>query len=131
MASTAAGARAAIGRCLANWHLETLADDALLILTEMLSNAVRHGTPPWDVRMWLVSEEGGPSYVRLEVDDAGPGIDIDLLRARWRHPSGFLADGGRGLRIVDALASSWGDEPSGHGHTVWAQLEAKPEPAGG
>ncbi len=100
-------------------------------MTEMLSNAVRHGTPPWGVRMWLFRGDEGPWYVRLEVDDAGPGIDIDVVRARWRHPSGFLAEGGRGLLMVDALASSWGDEPSSHGHTMWAQLEAEPGSAKG
>ncbi|MFE9395348.1 ATP-binding protein [Streptomyces flavidovirens] len=130
-ANTVAGARAAIGRCLADWRLESLTGDVLLVMTEMLSNAVRHGTPPWGVRMWLFRGDEGPWYVRLEVDDAGPGIDIDVVRARWRHPSGFLAEGGRGLLMVDALASSWGDEPSSHGHTMWAQLEAEPGSAKG
>ncbi|WP_344495495.1 ATP-binding protein [Streptomyces enissocaesilis] len=130
-AGAAAGARAVIRHCLARWKLEALTDDALLVVTELLTNAVRYGTPPWDVRMWLVCEDSGRRYVRLEVHDAGAGIDIDRLRARWRHPSGSLMNGGRGLFIVDTLASSWGDAPSGHGHTVWAELEGRPRRASG
>ncbi|MGX1882872.1 ATP-binding protein [Streptomyces sp. NPDC055287] len=123
--SAGAGARAVIGRHLAHWGLRRLTDDALLVMTELLSNAVRHGKPPWSVSMSLLSREGGRRYVRLEVADAGAGINTELLRARWRHPSGSLMSGGRGLFVVDTLASSWGDDRSGHGHTVWAELEVK------
>ncbi|WP_251015728.1 ATP-binding protein [Streptomyces sp. ISL-99] len=130
-AGAAAGARAVIGRRLAYWGLQSLTDDALLVVTELLSNAVRHGKPPWSISMLLMSQEGGRRYVRLEVADAGAGTDINLVRARWRHPSGSLLDGGRGLFIVDTLASSWGNDHSSHGHTVWAELEVKPDSPGG
>ncbi|MEV8312409.1 ATP-binding protein [Streptomyces flavidovirens] len=130
-AGTAADARAVIGRHLAHWSLQRLTDDALLVVTELLSNAVRHGKPPWSVSMWLTSHEDGRRYVRLEVADAGAGIDINLIRARWRHPSCSLMDGGRGLFIVDTLASSWGNGRTSHGHTVWAELEVKPGSPGG
>ncbi|MET9519048.1 ATP-binding protein [Streptomyces sp. NPDC002994] len=126
-ADAAAGARAVIGRHLTYCGLQSLTDDALLVVTELLSNAARHGKPPWSVSMCLMlSQEDGRRYVRLEVADAGSGIDINLIRARWRHPSGSLTDGGRGLFIVDTLASSWGNDRTSHGHTVWAELEVKP-----
>ncbi|MBT2487196.1 ATP-binding protein [Streptomyces sp. ISL-96] len=115
-----------IRRYLAFWDLESVVDEALLVVTELLSNAVRHGTPPWGVRMWLVLEEGGRRYVRLEVADAGAGINVGRVRAHWRHPSGSLTSGGRGLFIVDTLASRWGDDRSDSGHTVWAELDVKP-----
>ncbi|WP_138893795.1 ATP-binding protein [Streptomyces chryseus] len=129
----ATGAREAIRRQLAWWRLEDLGDDATLIVSELLSNAVRHGRPPWRARMWLKGGESGRRGVRLEVHDAGAGVDIERIRARWRHPSGSLLGGGRGLFIVDTLASALGNERSGHGHTVWAELEsartsAEPDP---
>ncbi|GAA2991396.1 ATP-binding protein [Streptomyces fulvorobeus] len=132
-ADAAAGARAVIGRQLARWGLRHLADDALLVMTELLTNAVRHGRPPWRVSVWLTLQEGGRRSVRLEVSDAGPGIDVELVRARWRHPSGSLTCGGRGLFIVDVLASSWGDDRDDcgvRGHTMWAELDAEPRLSG-
>lgn len=126
-AASAADARAVIRQYLARWGLQSVADEALLVATELLSNAVRHGTPPWGVRMWLVFEEGDRRYVRLEVADSGAGINIDWVRAHWRHPSGSLMSGGRGLFLVDTLASRWGDDRTGLGHTVWAELDVKRE----
>ncbi|MFD3518227.1 ATP-binding protein [Streptomyces sp. NPDC058657] len=128
-----AGVRAVIRMHLAHWGLQSLTEDALLVVTELLANAVRHGKPSWSVCMWLMPQpqQGGRRYVRLEVADAGAGTDIGLLRARWRHPSSSLTEGGRGLLIVDALASSWGNDRTSHGHTVWAELEVKPESPGG
>ncbi|WP_138906870.1 ATP-binding protein [Streptomyces chryseus] len=125
-AASAAGARAVIRHYLALWDVQSVADEVLLVVTELLSNAVRHGTPPWSVRMWLVSEEDGRRYVRLEAADAGAGIDVEQLRAHWRRPCGSLLSGGRGLFIVDTLASRWGDDRSGFGHMVWAELDVKP-----
>lgn len=124
---TAADARALIGRHLAYRCPKSLIDDAALVATELLSNVVRYGTPPWDVTMWLVREQGGRRYVRLEAADAGAGIDAERVRARWRHPSQALTSGGRGLFIVDTLASSWGDDRGDHGHTLWAELEIPPD----
>ncbi|MET9427656.1 ATP-binding protein [Streptomyces sp. NPDC003036] len=118
--------RAEVGRQLTRWRLHRLIDDALLIATELLSNAVRHGTPPLSVRMWLVTGERGRRRLRLEVEDAGPGIDMERVRAHWRHPSFTFLAGGRGLFIVDTLACRWGDTPSRLGHTVWAELDATP-----
>ncbi|MET9514508.1 ATP-binding protein [Streptomyces sp. NPDC002994] len=126
----AGGARAVMRQHLASWGLESVAEDVLLIVTELLSNAVRYGTSPWGARMCLVLDEHGRRYVRLEVDDSGVGINVDRIRAHWRHPSGSLMDGGRGLFIVDTLASRWGDDHSGRGHTVWAELDVTPDPAG-
>ena len=122
-AGPAAEAREVISRYLASWGLQSIADDVLLVATELLTNALRYGTPPWGTRMWLLPDGRGRRYVRLEVADAGPGIDVDRVCAHWRHPSGSLMTSGRGLFIVDTLATRWGDDRSGPGHTVWAELE--------
>ncbi|MGW7056120.1 ATP-binding protein [Streptomyces sp. NPDC054887] len=123
---TGAVVRAEVRRQLARRHLEGVCEDALLVVTELLSNAVRHGEPPWRASIWFFGARSGRCYVRLEVEDAGPGIDVDRVRAHWRHPSFTLDGGGRGLFLVDGIARSWGDRPSRGGHTVWAELEIPP-----
>jgi two-component sensor histidine kinase len=86
--------------------------DLQLILTELVTNAIKFG-PPEDVRIWVcVTSEGG---VRGEVTDAGAGgAEID--------PERPFEDGGLGLQIVDALCSAWCN-PAGTGR-VWFALEA-------
>ncbi|ORT56796.1 ATP-binding protein [Streptomyces sp. CB03238] len=114
--------RAEVRHRLATWHLDALADDALLVITELAGNAVRHGVPPVSIRVRRTHDEDGRHCLLLEVEDAGPGVDVAWVRARWRHPSYTFADGGRGLFIVNALADSWGDTVHAHGHTTWARL---------
>lgn len=92
-------------------------DDAALVMSELVGNAVRHGQPlPGDyVRTsWWVDD----GTVHLEVCDGGPGFGAVL------RPVAATAEGGRGLPIVDTLASSWGTtapDPSG-GVGVFAEL---------
>jgi serine/threonine-protein kinase RsbW len=85
-------------------------DDVQLAASEVVTNAVLHGDGPVVCRVWL-----GVNVVRMEVADDGE--EVPRLR-------GDLVDdgeGGRGLRIVDALASRWGVTPKrpGPGKTVW------------
>lgn len=83
--------------------LNGLGDDdrwrAEMIVTELVTNAVRHG-PGGPVE---VAIESGGRGVRGEVADPGPGIHHGQL-ARRRATD----DGGRGLFLVDALSDSWG-----------------------
>ncbi|MGV9318452.1 ATP-binding protein [Streptomyces sp. NPDC003660] len=113
---------------LARWQAAELADDAAVVVSELLSNALRHGRPPVRVACALRRRSPGRTALRIEVADAGPSFDTTLVRARWRHPSFTLEESGRGLFLVDALASRWGDEPTRHGHTVWAVLGAADGP---
>ncbi|NEB10350.1 ATP-binding protein [Streptomyces coelicoflavus] len=114
--------RGVVREQLRHWDIGELADDAALIVTELLGNAFRHGRPPVRVSLTL-DESGDRTALWIAVGDAGPAVDIGLLRAKWRHPSGRLSTDGRGLRLVDALAHSWGDRPGAFGHTVWARLD--------
>jgi two-component sensor histidine kinase len=85
-------------------------DDARLIVTELVANAVRHGLAEREVDL-LVRWDG--RSLRLEVRSAG----------RF-HPraEGATSDGGWGLVLVEALADRWGVE-SGPTTTVWAEIE--------
>jgi anti-sigma regulatory factor (Ser/Thr protein kinase) len=90
---------------------ETL-DDITLIVSELVSNAVQHGEPEIILRMQVV-----PFAVDVSVLDHGRGVPP-------KQPSipDPTANSGRGLSIVDQLASEWGvDELSG-GKAVWARL---------
>jgi len=82
--------------------------DAVLVLDELVSNALRHGATP--VRVRLVRETGN---LRIEVTDAGS------RPARPRPPD---ISGGRGLMLVDACSRQWGQWRHDAGKTVWAEL---------
>jgi len=87
---------------------------AELIVTELVTNAIRHG-PGGPVELAL---EAGGSGFRGEVRDPGPGIrKHQLMRRRATE------EGGRGLFLVDALSDSWGlaDDRS----RVWFEVSAQ------
>ncbi len=98
---------------------ETVVDDAVLILSELLSNACKHGRPlggalagDGDVRAAWRVDPGGRLVVEV-TDGGGP------TRPAPATPS-VTAHGGRGLNIVTALAADWGVRDDIHGEvTVW------------
>ena len=85
-------------------------EDATLVADELVSNAHCHGAAPRHCRLTLL-ERGG--LLRIEVDDASP------VAPRMRTPED---SGGRGLLLVDRLASRWGLERRVDRKTVWAEL---------
>ncbi|MFF3263774.1 ATP-binding protein [Streptomyces sp. NPDC002932] len=111
---------------------DSVVDDAVLILSELLSNACRHGRPlgrqsdvgEGDVRAaWHVDRTGG---LTVEVTDGG-----GPTRPVPATPS-VTARGGRGLNIISALAEKWGvrDDSSGE-VTVWVLVDEGPQRPGG
>ena len=98
-------------------HTAVEADDrwrAEMIVTELVTNAVRHG-PGGPVELAI---EAGGSGIRGEVADPGPGIHRHRLDRRTA-----TEEGGRGLFLVDALSDSWGlsDDRS----RVWFEVAAR------
>lgn len=87
-----------------------LLDDAVLVTDELVSNAIRHGQGPRTCRLTLIGDGQG---LRVEVTDTGPG------RPHLRTPD---TSGGRGLVLVDRLASTWGVHWFRGHTTVWAEL---------
>jgi anti-sigma regulatory factor (Ser/Thr protein kinase) len=94
---------------------ESPACDAILVLSELVSNALRHAIPlpGGTVR---VTWELGSGGLRLEVSDGG-GETVP----RVHEPTGS-ALGGRGLGIVDRLSLRWGVRRDAGTSTVWAEL---------
>jgi anti-sigma regulatory factor (Ser/Thr protein kinase) len=101
-------ARDAVRRCLLDADATLVADQALLLTTELVSNAVKHGAGRYVEVEATVEHE----VVQITVSDSG---DCGL---RFRDHPGEA--GGWGLRIVDALADEWGH--SEEQHSVWFRL---------
>ncbi|MGW6598266.1 ATP-binding protein [Streptomyces sp. NPDC055036] len=113
-------ARPELRKALAGWGLSGLEDSALLILSELLTNAARHArvSPGREIETRYLA---APGRLRIEVHDAS------RERPRPKAPGPDACEG-RGLVIVDALADQWGvSERGGVGKVVWATLSV-PDP---
>ena len=99
-----------------DWRTQRLLDDAALLTTELVNNAVVHAASALLLRVGLTSRG-----LRVEVTDTGAGA---LRRA---HPE-LTDDSGRGLFIVDAIARSWGTSAGLDGKSVWFELDAEHDP---
>lgn len=115
-ASSAARVRRALVKDLQARDLnEAVIDESEIVISELISNAIRHARPLSDgcLRVqWKVKA----GVVEVEVTDGGgPSTPKPAPRALW-------APSGRGLRIVRSLAHEWGVSENQRGVTVWASL---------
>ncbi|MFG3224585.1 ATP-binding protein [Kitasatospora sp. NPDC048194] len=85
--------------------------DAVLLVSELVGNALRHAGEPG--ALLLVR---GPGRMRIEVSDSSPRPPLP------RPPHGPDERGGLGLYLLDRLALCWGWRPWGRGKTVWCEL---------
>ena len=111
-----AARRATVG---AGFELPTaVSDDVLLLITELVTNAVRHAGagPGANVAVALRRHEGD---LRVEVTDAGPRF------ATMPERPGHEGVGGWGLFLVDRIADRWGVEPAEPGTRVWFEVRAE------
>ncbi|GLW58224.1 ATP-binding SpoIIE family protein phosphatase [Kitasatospora phosalacinea] len=99
---------------LAAWGLEELEFSTDLIVSELVTNAIRYGKSP--IRLRLINDRG----LICEVSDSSDSTP-HLRRAKSTD------EGGRGLFIIGQLAQRWGTRFARHGKTIWAQQEV-PEP---
>ncbi|MGW1073763.1 ATP-binding protein [Streptomyces sp. NPDC002537] len=108
-----AAARRFSAALLAEWGLDHLADDAALLLSELVTNAVVHvpGTAG-DIELVLTRAHG---HLVAQVTDAG-GC---LPRCGEAGPD---SENGRGMWLVEQIATLWGHHPSARGKTVWFTL---------
>ncbi len=105
-----ADARAQALARLEAWHLPEAAFTTELVVSELVTNALRYGQPP--VQLRLIRD----ATLICEVSDAS-GTAPHLRRARTYD------EGGRGLLLVAQLASRWGTRHQPGGKTIWAEIE--------
>jgi anti-sigma regulatory factor (Ser/Thr protein kinase) len=118
-----AGAVSAVRRrvtaVLADWKVSpAIVEDALLVVSELLTNAIVHALPPAALRLLWVPGDG-PGVLRIEVTDAGPARPAGQAPG-WADPD----EHGRGEEIVHALATRHGIRVRPGGFTRWADLVA-------
>ncbi|WP_260844956.1 ATP-binding protein [Streptomyces sp. SLBN-31] len=106
-------ARHAVRGQLHSWALDTLGDLTALLVSELVTNSLRHATGPIGVR--LVRPAGLPGVLLVEVSDPLP----DPPRERAAHPED---ESGRGLQLVAHSSRRWGTRPGQSGKTVWFEL---------
>jgi PAS domain S-box-containing protein len=109
-AGAARAAREAVAAALTTWAAADRVDAATLVTSELVTNAIHHARTPVTVRLRVDGDR-----VRLEVLDGDPRLPAEPV-------AGAGEEAGRGLRLVSAIATSWGAYPTRHGKVVWAEL---------
>ena len=112
--SSVGEARRFVRQTLESWHLDAALDAVMLLTSELATNAVLHARSGFAV---LVARQG--NQVRVEVLDGSP------VPPRRRHNSSTAATG-RGVGLVETLATAWGvtpqDQLEGFAKGVWFTL---------
>jgi anti-sigma regulatory factor (Ser/Thr protein kinase) len=107
-----AQARRAVRRALNDQLSEDVTDTAELLVSELVTNAITHGTGTVTVSIDCAGDS-----LSVTVSDDDPGEPL-------LQPERLMALGGRGLRMIESLASSWGVKPrvGSPGKDVWFRL---------
>jgi anti-sigma regulatory factor (Ser/Thr protein kinase) len=105
-----AQARRVVAECAAHLGFDEQSEDLVLVVSEMVTNAVRHGAPP--VLLEVVADE--EAVVVAVVDGSA--------RPPVRRDAGDDAEGGRGMALVHLLTNEHGVDARPPGKTVWARL---------
>ena len=117
-------ARAFVRDTLQGWGYSDIVDDAVVLTSELVTNAVVHAGTAADV-LCLRTEDG----VRVEVGDRYPEREVPL-QGTHRSFASPDRENGRGLLLCAALASRWGVEYTPAHKQVWFQLDLPERPVG-
>lgn len=124
VAHSVAAARAFTLRTLQRWGVTDCADDVAAVLSELLTNALRHALPGPDAP----DEISGLGPIRLGLLHPGPCVLCAVADPSDQVPvprqPDWQAETGRGLQVVTSLSHRWGycPAPGEHGKVVWATI---------
>jgi anti-sigma regulatory factor (Ser/Thr protein kinase) len=107
----ARAAREFIGAHVSEPALADLRETAVLLVSEVVTNALRHTDGRVDLELWRFADR-----VRVEVSDETSRNPVPAL-------GGLLDESGRGVPLMDALSDRWGTSPHGAGKVVWFELD--------
>ncbi|MPY30169.1 SpoIIE family protein phosphatase [Streptomyces adustus] len=113
-----AAARRFVRGCLRRWDAAELTDTLEVIASEAVTNALTHADSAVDIRMREYED-----HIRLEVRDSDAHPPLPSAMSVTDEAEQSQAEHGRGLQIVDSLATTWGSSPHGRGKTVWMELQ--------
>ncbi|MFC9455018.1 ATP-binding protein [Streptomyces sp. NPDC058430] len=111
--TSVARARRLVIAQLGHWDLEEPADTAELLVSEVVTNALRHTRGPLRLNLQVRG-----SRLRCEVEDTAAGgplrrfVDVD-------------SEGGRGIELLDLLAEAWGTTDTATGKTIWFEVPSE------
>jgi signal transduction histidine kinase len=109
--SAAATARKMMDEACGQWGVAPLRDTARLIVTELVSNAVRHAATALEVSLACADDA-----VHISVRD------YSRTMPHRGEPVPPTVEGGRGLLVVDLMSRAWGTTATHDGKVVWASL---------
>ncbi|MET7604815.1 ATP-binding protein [Streptomyces avermitilis] len=112
-------ARRMVTAQLGEWNLEDLADTAELLVSEVVTNALRHTRGPLRLNLQVRG-----THLRCEVEDTDPAGPV-------RRVVDTDAEGGRGTELLDLLSEAWGSTRTATGKTTWFELLTQTPPPKG
>jgi anti-sigma regulatory factor (Ser/Thr protein kinase) len=112
-------ARAFLRSALQTWKLDGYGEITELLVSELVANVVMHVGTPMTLRAMH-----DPTKVRVEIDDAS--TELPVVRE-----ASTIEEHGRGVLLVDRLATAWGAQPRPDGKTVWFELDVSEAGAAG
>lgn len=112
LVTTPSTARAFLRNAIGTWRLDGFGEVTELLTDEVVANVVRHVGQPMTLRAIRL-----PTGIRVEVEDSSPQPPI------LQNPDPETARG-RGILLLEALATAWGTDLRADGKTVWFEVDA-------
>jgi DNA-binding NarL/FixJ family response regulator len=109
--ASAGQARRFVDQVLSRWRCDAVLDDVKLLVSELVTNAVVHAGSEVEVAVRLL-----PDAVRIEVIDRAPAATLRPSTPKAEDESG------RGLLLVETMASAWGVDAIDRGKAVWFEV---------
>lgn len=108
-------ARRFTARTLRDWAVTEEDDAVLLVVSELVTNAIAHTSGEVGLQLTLTGNR-----LRIAVNDASPRAPVKTASVDWE------ATGGRGLLLVTAMSTAWGSVPLSGGKQVWCDITLSP-----